>query len=330
MSIKRIVFLAFLTLMPLNSFAAGVNLVFFYSPSCSHCHELMGGLLPELQNQYGRQLLILGLNVDEPAKEALMNLALKRFDPSLSAGTPIIMIGDDLLQGRTEIVTRLPGLIDSYLKTGGADWPDLPGLSKFTAAPQAPPKPAEPTLKERFMRDKLGNSLAVVVLVLLHLALIAALWPQPWLERLFLPDGVALGLAALGLVIAGYLAWVELTNTAAICGPVGDCNAVQSSEYALLFGFLPVGLLGVMGYAAIMATLAGSMLAGASWRRRFNQACFLLCLFGLGFSIYLTFLEPFVIGATCAWCLTSAVIMAVLTLLSSARLRQSSTLSRGA
>lgn len=33
---------------------------------------------------------------------------------------------------------------------------------------------------------------------------------------------------------------------------------------------------------------------------------------GSAFSIYLTFLEPFVIGATCAWCLTSAVLMTVL------------------
>jgi uncharacterized membrane protein len=37
---------------------------------------------------------------------------------------------------------------------------------------------------------------------------------------------------------------------------------------------------------------------------------------GTLFSIYLTFLEPFVIGATCAWCLTSAVLMTVLMLLS--------------
>ncbi|NQV07202.1 hypothetical protein HQ535_11680 [bacterium] len=30
---------------------------------------------------------------------------------------------------------------------------------------------------------------------------------------------------------------------------------------------------------------------------------------GTAFSIYLTFLEPFVIGATCAWCLTSALVV---------------------
>lgn len=29
-------------------------------------------------------------------------------------------------------------------------------------------------------------------------------------------------------------------------------------------------------------------------------------------TIHLTFLEPFVIGATCAWCLTSAVVMTLL------------------
>jgi uncharacterized membrane protein len=38
--------------------------------------------------------------------------------------------------------------------------------------------------------------------------------------------------------------------------------------------------------------------------------------FGTLFSIYLTFLEPFVIGATCAWCLTSAIIMTALLWLS--------------
>jgi uncharacterized membrane protein len=37
---------------------------------------------------------------------------------------------------------------------------------------------------------------------------------------------------------------------------------------------------------------------------------------GTMFSIYLTFLEPFVIGATCAWCLTSAVLMTLLMLFS--------------
>jgi uncharacterized membrane protein len=38
------------------------------------------------------------------------------------------------------------------------------------------------------------------------------------------------------------------------------------------------------------------------------------CIFGVIFSIYLTFLEPFVIGATCMWCIMSAVFMLMLLL----------------
>ncbi len=35
-------------------------------------------------------------------------------------------------------------------------------------------------------------------------------------------------------------------------------------------------------------------------------------LLGVGFSAYLTFLEPFVIGATCMWCIASALTMLAL------------------
>jgi uncharacterized membrane protein len=37
-----------------------------------------------------------------------------------------------------------------------------------------------------------------------------------------------------------------------------------------------------------------------------------MVVFGTLFSVYLTFLEPFVIGATCIWCLSSAVVMTLL------------------
>jgi len=319
---RKLVFLALLVMLPLPALAADINMVFFYSPTCGHCHEVMSTILPELQNQYGSRLKILGLNVDEPEVEAMMNLALRRYDPSLSPGTPVIMIGDDLLQGRNAIMARLKTLVASYLASGGADWPDLPGLSKYTETPQPPAAaPQQAPLSERFARDKAGNTLAVIVLVVLIAALPAALWPAAWQKRLQVPDVLMLALAGLGLLIAAYLAWVEMTNTAAICGPVGDCNAVQASQYALLFNFLPVGLLGVIGYVAILAATIGAIIGKSAWRQRSNLLAFLLCSFGLSFSIYLTFLEPFVIGATCAWCLTSALIMAALTLMSSARWR---------
>jgi uncharacterized membrane protein len=41
-----------------------------------------------------------------------------------------------------------------------------------------------------------------------------------------------------------------------------------------------------------------------------------MAIFGALFSLYLTFLEPFVIKAVCLWCLTSAVVMTLVMLLS--------------
>ena len=58
-------------------------------------------------------------------------------------------------------------------------------------------------------------------------------------------------LCLIGFGVAGYLAYVETTQVEAVCGPVGDCNTVQQSEYARLFGILPIGVLGLFGYVAI-------------------------------------------------------------------------------
>jgi uncharacterized membrane protein len=119
-------------------------------------------------------------------------------------------------------------------------------------------------------------------------------------------------LCAIGLGIAGYLTFVETRQVAAICGPVGDCNTVQASPYAKLFGFLPVGLLGLLGYVAILV----AWLIGRSGKGTLSDlatvAMFAFSLFGVFFSIYLTYLELAVILAICIWCLTSAVIMALL------------------
>jgi uncharacterized membrane protein len=54
-------------------------------------------------------------------------------------------------------------------------------------------------------------------------------------------------------------------------------------------------------------------LAGLAW-----PALLTMTVFGTLFSIYLTFLEPFVIGATCAWCVTSAIVMTALLALTAA------------
>jgi uncharacterized membrane protein len=171
------------------------------------------------------------------------------------------------------------------------------------------------TLVFRFNHDRTANTIAVIVLLFLIgvVVYIAIHFMRASVLKTW-PDWVLPVLLVIGLGIAGYLATIETTGAKAICGPVGDCNAVQESKYATLFGFLPVAILGIIGYLVIGAAwLVGKKTSGQV-QFLSKIVMFLAALFGLLFFIYLTFLEPFVIGATCAWCISSAIIMALINL----------------
>jgi uncharacterized membrane protein len=128
-------------------------------------------------------------------------------------------------------------------------------------------------------------------------------------------------LAIIGILVAGYLSYVEVTQTEAVCGPVGDCNTVQQSPYAVLFGVLPVGILGIIGYMLILIGWSATYYGPTAWRFYSALATWIMAFLGVLFSIYLTFLEPFVIGATCAWCLSSAIIITIILWAASADVR---------
>ena len=88
---------------------------------------------------------------------------------------------------------------------------------------------------------------------------------------------------------------------------------MQSSEYAEVLE-LPVPVLGLLGYLAILATAfsAGetARLAGA-----------VLALGGLLFSGYLVVVQIVAVGAFCQWCLASDLVMLLLAAATVARLR---------
>jgi uncharacterized membrane protein len=118
-------------------------------------------------------------------------------------------------------------------------------------------------------------------------------------------------LAAIGLVISIYLTSTHYADVAPVCTGLSDCLRVQRSVYAEWLG-IPVALLGVAGYAGILAALIrdGEV-------RRLTAA--FLALVGVGFSGYLTWAEAVRIEAFCQWCLVSAAIMVALAVLSSLR-----------
>jgi len=337
--------------LTVNAAAEGpvVHAVMFYSPSCGHCHHVIENVLPPLLKQYGEQFEIVGVNVADSGGQALYQATIEAFAiPPERRGVPTLVIGETVLVGSGEIPTELPGLIETYLAQGGLDWPAIPGLLEAlaasapttTATPEATPAPTQAateatvnaptampvpapaipgvvkeTWRDRFIRDPLGNGLSVLVL----LGMLASVLYQGWaLTRTPVAEvrrwqwAIIPPLVVLGLMVAGYLAYVETQQVAAVCGPVGDCNAVQQSEFALLFGFLPIAVLGVLGYVAIGAAWAVAHWARRPWAELAQLALVGMTCFGIAFSIYLTFLEPFVIGATCAWCLTSAIVMTAL------------------
>jgi uncharacterized membrane protein len=117
------------------------------------------------------------------------------------------------------------------------------------------------------------------------------------------PDWVLSGLAAAGMLVAAYLTWLKLTGSgAALCVAGSGCDIVQASRYAT-FLWVPTALWGLVTYVAI-GILAWMGLTPRNW-----PIAFALAAGGVGFSAYLTWLSVFDLGATCVWCLTSAVIL---------------------
>lgn len=343
---------------PVTADTPVVHAVIFYSTSCGHCHQVITEVLPPLLEEYGDQLVIVGVNVADAGGQALYQAAITQFAiPQERLGVPTLIIGDHVLVGSLEIPEQLPGLIEDYLVDGGRDWPAIPGLvegleasaatpepetpspqpttvveatpaTEATAAPIGPAAPtatADPVIPgidtdddnwfTLYARDPLGNSISVLVLIGMLISVLyqaMALAHEPREAALHRWQWAIPPLVVVGLIVAGYLAYVETQQVTAVCGPVGDCNAVQQSEFALLFGFLHIAVLGVIGYVGIGVAWAVARFGSGLWVHLAKLALVGMAWFGVLFSIYLTFLEPFVIGATCAWCLTSAVLMTLL------------------
>ena len=115
------------------------------------------------------------------------------------------------------------------------------------------------------------------------------------------------GLALLGLAISIYLTYVHHAGIEPVCSSISNCERVQTSEYADLAG-IPVAVLGIAGYAAILLSL----------RMRADVTA-LLSYLAVAFSAYLTWAELFKIDAICQWCVASAIITLVIAVLATVR-----------
>lgn len=116
-------------------------------------------------------------------------------------------------------------------------------------------------------------------------------------------------LAVAGAAISGYLTMVHLAGRPVYCAGLSSCETVNTSDYAELAG-IPVALLGLGGYLmiAVLAVAGGRVIWAA-------PGLLFVAATGLLYSAYLTWVELAVLHAVCLWCVTSAAVIAVITIL---------------
>ena len=341
--------------------------IFFYSPSCPHCQDVIDNHWDNIQSEFGDALKVVFVNVQIPEGSQLMQSTTAAMGIDANS-VPMLILGETVLIGSYDIPGLAPGIIRAGIDSGGIDAPPAPGIEEiFTLAlgdDYAVNEHSEPIVEPVFsdpanimalmmlfaliaslviivlagfnpkIQNMLAGSVGFSVLIFSTLAGIGLtgsllVGSANWLVSVLVLATLILFFIILfmlikqqslktvantvipllivaGMIVAGYLSYVEITASEASCGLAGACNLVQQSPYAYLFG-VPIGIIGVAGYALLL----GLWLAGKMKQHVFVPMLFLVGA-GVLFSIYLTYLEPFVIGATCVWCLTSALIMMAL------------------
>ncbi len=118
-------------------------------------------------------------------------------------------------------------------------------------------------------------------------------------------------LSILGLALSGLALHNHYSKSASLYCSFGEnfnCDVVNRSTYSVVAG-IPVALLGMIGYA---------LLAFLAWltRRGSDQRGFIVAgaVAGLGFSLYLTYVEKYVLATWCILCLSSLALIALVTI----------------
>src|SRR2546422_3116594 len=103
------------------------------------------------------------------------------------------------------------------------------------------------------------------------------------------------------------------TSPSSFCdfGESFNCDIVNRSIYSVVFG-IPVALIGIIGYLGLLGL-------ATVYRAKAQTPALLLItsLAGLGFALYLTYIEAFVLAVWCILCLTSLTLILAITVLSS-------------
>ena len=132
---------------------------------------------------------------------------------------------------------------------------------------------------------------------------------------------IALVASIIGFLDSLYLTIIKYTHATIYCTPgLGDCASVQNSRYSTILG-IPIALLGALAYLVLVACyiIENKKTAFASIS---SLVIFGTSFFGFIYSLYLTWLELFVLHAICQWCVLSAICITVIFVTTIIRLKK--------
>ncbi len=115
-------------------------------------------------------------------------------------------------------------------------------------------------------------------------------------------------LSLAGLFISAYLYLYKLGRIGSLACGTGGCETVQLSPWSRIAG-VDVALIGLLGYAGVLALTLAALQPGLVGRRWPATLLAGLAGFGVLFTVYLTYLELFVIHAICRWCVASGFVI---------------------
>lgn len=125
---------------------------------------------------------------------------------------------------------------------------------------------------------------------------------------------VILVLGLCGFMVAKRIRKHKKENAPLVCFAGFDCHTVVHSDYSRIFG-LPVEILGMLYYAFVSISSFFFILYSNVVTNLVSTLGVAISFVALIFSIYLIFIQIFVLKKGCSWCIVSALISTVIFIL---------------
>lgn len=116
-----------------------VHAYFFYANDCPHCHAALEEVIDPLEAEWGERLDVRLLEIGTPENyEALMAVEAHFEVPAARRSIPTLVVGEQILIGKSEISEAFPSIVSAGIAAGGIDFPSIAGIDPAALVSSAP------------------------------------------------------------------------------------------------------------------------------------------------------------------------------------------------